>query len=128
MLLTIRRSSKLKCGCIKKIQIHCKHIYIERCLAQSRSEPIQIPSRTREVKHLISFDPVEILPKDNSIMPVKWPFIQAVPKLHRLSCSQTSSGSPVTGAAPLQGAHTPLRFQLQTLFWFPPRGLGGPAG
>lgn len=72
----------------------------------SRSQSLQIPSRTREVKHPILFDPGEILPKDYSIMPVKWPFIQAVPELHRLWCSQTHGGSPVTGAAPLQGAHT----------------------
>lgn len=50
----------------------------------SRSQSLQIPSRTREVKHPILFDPGEILPKDYSIMPVKWPFIQAVPELHRL--------------------------------------------
>lgn len=94
------------CYFFVKIRVQCKHLYKKRCSDQSRSESIQIPSRTREVKHPILFDPGEILPKDYSIMPVKWPFIQAVPKLHRLWCSQTHGGSPVTAAAPLQGAHT----------------------
>lgn len=97
------------CACsFVQIRVQCKHIYKKWCLAQSRSESIQIPSRTQEFKHPIFFDPGEILPKDYSIMPVKWPFIQSVPKLHRLWCSQTHGGSPVTSAAPLQGAHTRL--------------------
>lgn len=107
-LCSNRRNNSVHMLKKKKIRIQCKHIYKKSCLAQSRAEAIQIPSRTHEVKHPILFDPGEILPKDYSIMPVKWPFIQAVPELHKLWCSQTHGGSPVTGAAPLQGAHTRL--------------------